>query len=86
MLVVGIDVSKSKSTVAIIRSDRTVLLKPRDFSHTISDIAQLTALIHSYHEETKIALESTGHYHYPILKALLELGFTVGQQYQKRKD
>lgn len=47
MLVVGIDVSKSKSTVAIIRSDRTVLLKPRDFSHTISDIAQLTALIHT---------------------------------------
>ena len=77
MLAVGIDVSKSKSTVAIIRSDGTVLSKPHDFSHTISDITQLTALIHSYQEETKVALESTGHYHYPILKALLEAGFTV---------
>lgn len=77
MLAVGIDVSKSKSTVAIIRSDGTVLSKPHDFSHTISDIAQLTALIHSYQEEAKVALESTGHYHYPILKALLEAGFTV---------
>ena len=47
MLAVGIDVSKSKSTVAIIRSDGTVLSKPHDFSHTISDITQLTALIHS---------------------------------------
>lgn len=77
MLAVGIDVSKSKSTVAIIRSDGTVPSKPHDFSHTISDIAQLTALIHSYQEEAKVALESTGHYHYPILKALLEAGFTV---------
>lgn len=77
MLAVGIDVSKSKSTVAIIGNDGTVLLKPRDFSHTISDIAQLTALIRSYHEESKIALESTGHYHYPILKALLSEDFTV---------
>ena len=48
MLAVGTDVSKSKSTVAIIRSDRTVLSKPYDFSHTISDIAQLTDLIRSY--------------------------------------
>ena len=54
-----------------------VLRKQKDFSHTISDITQLTALIHSYQEETKVALESTGHYHYPILKALLEAGFTV---------
>lgn len=77
MLAVGIDVSKSKSTVAIIHSDGTILLKPRDFSHTISDIAQLTALIHSCQEEAKIALESTGHYHYPILKTLLKEGFTV---------
>lgn len=75
MLAIGIDVSKSKSTVAIIRSDRTVLSKPHDFSHTISDIAQLTDLIRSYQEESKIALESTGHY--PILKALLNEVFTV---------
>ncbi len=77
MLAVGIDVSKSKSTVAIIRSDGSIVFKPHDFSHTISDIEQLTTLIHSYQEESKIALESTSHYHYPILKALLEEDFSV---------
>lgn len=77
MLAVGIDVSKSKSTISIIRSDGTILLKPCDFSHTISDIARLTALIRSYQEESKIALESTGHYHYPILKSLLKEDFTI---------
>jgi hypothetical protein len=37
MIAVGIDVSKSKSTVAIVRPDGTILLKPHEFSHTISD-------------------------------------------------
>ena len=72
MLAVGIDVSKSKSTVTIIRSDGTVLSKPHDFSHTISDITQLTALIHSYQEETKVALESTDITTIPFLKLCLK--------------
>lgn len=77
MIAVGIDVSKSKSTIAIVRSDGTIVLKPRDFAHTISDISQLSELIRSYNEETKIALEATGHYHYPILKVLLNECFNV---------
>lgn len=77
MIAVGIDVSKSKSTVAIIQSDGTLLLKPRDFSHTASELSQLANLIRSFKDETKIALESTSHYHYPIVKSLINENFSV---------
>lgn len=77
MIAVGIDVSKSKSTVAIVRPDGTILLKPHEFSHTISDLSQLSNLIHSFQEDAKIALESTSHYHYPIVKALLKENFSI---------
>lgn len=70
MIAVGIDVSKSKSTVAIVRPDGTILLKPHEFAHTNSDLSQLSNLIGFYQEYAKIALESTSHYHYPIVKAL----------------
>lgn len=71
MIAVGIDVSKSKSTVAIINSDGEILLKPRNYNHTISDLNALTKLITSYTQDVKVAMEATGHYHYPILKILL---------------
>ena len=72
MIAVGIDVSKSKSTVAIISSDGEILLKPKDFNHTVSGLATLTDLLHNYSSDVKVAMEATGHYHYPILKTLLE--------------
>lgn len=72
MIAVGIDVSKSKSTVAIIDSDGQILLKPRNYDHTVSDMLNLITLINSYPQDVKVAMEATGHYHYPILKKLLE--------------
>ncbi len=72
MIAVGIDVSKSKSTVAIIDSDGQILLKPRNYNHTVSDMLNLITLINSYPQDVKVAMEATGHYHYPILKVLLE--------------
>lgn len=77
MIAVGIDVSKSKSTVAILNSDGTILLKPQEFNHTMSDLTRLSDLIRSFQEDSKIALEATGHYHYPILKYLLNQNFSV---------
>lgn len=38
MIAVRIDVSKSKSTIAIIDSAGQILLKPKDYSHTQNDI------------------------------------------------
>ena len=71
MIAVGIDVSKSKSTVSILNSDGEILLKPKNFHHTMNELNNLICLINSYQEDVKVAMEATGHYHYPILKALL---------------
>ncbi len=60
MIASGIDVSKSKSTITIVLSNENIVLKPHYFAHTIRDISQLSELIRSYNEETKIALEATG--------------------------
>lgn len=71
MIAVGIDVSKSKSTIAIINSDGQLLLKPKNYNHTSNDLKGLIDLIKGYQDDVKVAMEATGHYHYPILKALL---------------
>jgi len=77
MIAVGIDVSKSKSTVAVIDSDGQILHKPRNFNHTVSDMPNLISLINSYPQDVKVAMEATGHYYYPILKALLDADVCV---------
>jgi transposase len=77
MIAVGIDVSKYKSTVTIISSDGEILMKPKEYSHTKNDLSELSLLLKSYPDQVKIAMESTGHYHYPILKQMLEDDFFV---------
>jgi len=77
MIAVGIDVAKAKSTVAIVSSDGEIIMKPRNFNHTVSDVNTLVTLLKNYDSDVKIALEATGHYHYPILKILLKENFFV---------
>ena len=77
MLAVGIDVSKSKSTVAILNSDGSVLVKPYTMEHTQSDMCALTDYLRTFDEPLIILMEYTGHYHYPVLKKLQQEGFQV---------
>ena len=77
MLAVGIDVSKSKSTVAILNSDGSVLVKPYAMEHTQSDMCALTDYLRTFDEPLTILMEYTGHYHYPVLKKLQQEGFPV---------
>ena len=77
MIAVGIDVSKSKSTVAILNSDGTILAKPFNMNHTLSDIDALSSYLKEQTEPITILMEYTGHYHYPVLKKLQEDGFPV---------
>ena len=63
MNAVGIDVSKGKSTVTIRRPGDKVLLNPRDFRHTQSDISSLIGIIKSLDGETKVCMEHTGRYY-----------------------
>ena len=77
MIAVGIDVSKSKSTVAILDSYGTVLATPFNMAHTQPEMTALASRLKAFNEPVTILLEYTGHYHYPVLKNLQEEGFPV---------
>lgn len=47
MIAVGIDVSKSKSTIAIVDSSGEILMKPTDFMHNESSFSHLATILHS---------------------------------------
>lgn len=77
MIAVGIDVSKSKSTVAILNSNGTTRAKPFTMNHTQSDMNALVKYLKDLTEPVTILMEYTGHYHYPVLKGLQDEGFPV---------
>ena len=74
---VGIDVSKGKSTVAILRPAGEVVRKPFSVSHSVKDLSDLVSYVGSLDGETKVVMEATGHYHEPVLKAFLDAGIFV---------
>ena len=74
---VGIDVSKGKSTVAILQPGGTVIRKPFDVSHTSQNLHELAKYLDTLNGDTRIVMECTGRYHEPILKALSEAGLFV---------
>jgi len=77
MIAVGIDVSKAKSTVAVLNSDGTIRAKPFTMYHTLSDMDAVVNYLNGLEESFSILMEYTGHYHYPVLKKLQEEGFPV---------
>ena len=60
---VGIDVSKGKSVVSVIRPYGEVVCSPFELKHTASDISSLIALIKSIEGESRIVMEHTGRYY-----------------------
>ncbi len=77
MIAVGIDISKSKSTVAILNGDGSIRAKPFNMQHTQTDMKAFVAYLKTLNEPLTILMEYTGHYHYPVLKKLQEEGFSV---------
>ncbi|MBQ2830552.1 MAG: IS110 family transposase [Oscillospiraceae bacterium] len=77
MNAVGIDVSKGKSMVAILRPYGEVVLPPFEIEHTDRHIAQLAALIKSLDGETRVVMEYTGSYHAPVSHRLYNAGIFV---------
>lgn len=69
---VGIDVSKGRSTVAVLQPGGIVIRKPFDVLHNREDLNELVEYIRSLDGETRAVLECTGQYHRPILQALHE--------------
>ena len=75
---VGIDVSKGKSTIAILSLEGEVVDEPFEINHDINGVELLEEKIKDIpKEDLKIVMEETGTYQLPILAYLLEKGYFV---------
>ena len=77
MNAVGIDVSKGRSTVAVMRPFGEVAVSPFEVVHTASELGSLAKLLKSLKGETKIVMECTGAYHLPVAHTLHRAGLSV---------
>ena len=77
MNAVGIDVSKGKSTVAIMRPFGEVVAEPFEVSHTDVELRELACFLEKLPGETRIVMEYTGSYWQPIAKVLHDVGLFV---------
>ena len=77
MISVGMDVSKGKSTVCIMKPGGEVLRKPFELTHTQEGIRTFAEFIRSLNDDVKFVMESTGHYHWPVAYSLHDEGFFV---------
>lgn len=74
---VGIDVSKRKSTVSVLRPGGDVLMKPFDISHRTADFQTLADKLKALDSETRVVMECTGHYYEPVARELSQAGLFV---------
>ena len=74
---VGIDVSKGKSMVAVMRPFGEVVFSPFEVSHTDKDLTDLAKRLKSLPGETRVVMEHTGYYLAPVAVALHEAGIYV---------
>ena len=74
---VGIDVSKGKSMIAVMRPFGEVVVSPFEIHHTDSELYELTKLLSGLSGETRGVMESTGNYHLPVAWLLNDSGFYV---------
>ena len=70
MNAVGIDVSKGKSTIAVMRPFGEVVASPYDVGHTESELKELARFLKSLPGETRVLMEYTGRYYEPIARYL----------------
>ena len=74
--VLAIDVAKGKSMVTLVSSSGEVLIDPYEVTHTYNDFNLLLKRIKSINN-ISVIMESTGIYHRPIERFLLENKFKV---------
>lgn len=77
MISVGIDVSKGKSTVCILKPYGEVIAGPFEVVHTESELKNLSQMIKRLDGEVRVVMEATGIYHLPVLLAFQEQGLFV---------
>ena len=74
---VGIDISKGRSTIAVMRPFGEVVISPFEFRHTASELSELARRLKSLDGETRVVMEATGNYHAPVAKLLHDAGLYV---------
>ena len=74
---VGIDISKGRSTVAVMRPFGEVVISPFEVRHTDSELSELARQLKSLDGQTRVVMEATGNYHAPVAKLLHDAGLYV---------
>ena len=77
MISVGVDVSKGKSAICILKPYGEVIMSPRDYEHTQSDLKKLADQLDGFEEEVHVTMEATGNYHFPIATYLKKKDYDV---------
>lgn len=77
MISVGVDVSKGKSTVCILKPYGEVVCRPFEVLHMKKELDALDALLNKLDGEIRIVMEATGIYHLPVLTFFHEKGYFV---------
>ncbi len=77
MNAVGIDVSKGKSMICIMRPFGEIVASPFEVEHTVSGLDELVQSLKSLNGETRVIMECTGSYHLPVAHILHSAGFFV---------
>lgn len=72
MISVGIDISKGKSTICILKPYGEIISIPYELTHTETELSELVDRILNFKEETRVVMEATGAYHLPVLSYLKE--------------
>jgi transposase len=83
MNAVGIDVSKGKSMIAVMRPFGEVVASPFEVSHTPSELGKLANFLLGLTGETKVIMEYTSSYYQPIARVLHEAGIFVSVVHAK---
>ena len=74
---VGIDVSKGKSMIAIMRPFGEIVVSPFEVNHTSDELSKLVKIIMDLDGETRVIMEYTGRYYEPIAQILYDAGIFV---------
>lgn len=70
MISVGVDVSKEKSTICILKPYGEVISMPFEIMHTEKELFEIVVMLSRFSDEIKVIMEATGVYHLPVLQYL----------------
>lgn len=77
MISVGIDVSKGKSTICILKPYGEIICSPFEMQHVEKELEDFHNLLQKLDGEIRIVMEATGIYHLPVLTFLHDKGYFV---------